>query len=94
MALPPHLEQSLRQRLTAIEGEKHMQYVTSFERLAKQDGVQQGQVELLIRQLTHRFGPLPDEVRPRLERATPAEIETLADRILEANSLEQVFEQN
>ncbi|MCK5887058.1 MAG: DUF4351 domain-containing protein [Alcanivorax sp.] len=94
MALPPHLEQRLGQRLTAIEGEKHMQYVTSFERLAKQDGVQQGTVELLIRQLTHRFGPLPDEVRPRLERATPAEIETLADRILEANSLEQVFEQN
>ena len=56
--------------------------------------MQQGQVELLIRQLTHRFGPLPDEIRPRLERATPAEIETLADRILEANSLEQVFEQN
>ena len=94
MALPPHLEQSLQQRITAIEGETHMQYVTSFERLAKQDGVQQGQVELLIRQLTHRFGPLPDEVRSRLERATPAEIETLADRILEANSLEQVFEQN
>ena len=39
MALPPHLEQSLRQRITAIEGETHMQYVTSFERLAKQDGV-------------------------------------------------------
>jgi hypothetical protein len=100
MALPPHLEQRLGQRLTATEGEKHMQYVTSFERLAKeegvqrgmQQGVQQGQVELLIRQLTHRFGPLPDEVRPRLERATPAEIETLADRILEANSLDQVFD--
>jgi len=73
-----------------------MQYVTSFERLAKEEGVQkglqQGQVELLIRQLTHRFGPLPDEVRPRLERATPAEIATLADHILEANSLDQVFD--
>ncbi len=75
-----------------------MQYITSFERLAKEEGVQkglqQGQVELLIRQLTHRFGPLPDEVRPRLERATPAEIATLADHILEADSLDQVFDRN
>ncbi len=42
MALPPHLEQSLRQRITAIEGETHMQYVTSFERLAREEGVQEG----------------------------------------------------
>ena len=42
MALPPHLEQRLGQRLTAIEGEKHMQYVTSFERLAREEGVQEG----------------------------------------------------
>ena len=35
MALPPHLEQSLRQRITAIEGETHMQYVTSFERASQ-----------------------------------------------------------
>ncbi|QJX01896.1 DUF4351 domain-containing protein [Alcanivorax sp. IO_7] len=55
-----------------------MQYVTSFERLAKEEGVeqgkqqgmqqgmQQGQTKLLILLLTHRFGPLPDEVRQRV----------------------------
>ena len=95
MALPPHLEQRLGQRLTAIEGEKHMQYVTSFERLAKEEGVQQGmqqgQVKVLIDLLTHRFGPLPDEVHQRLEQATAEEIDTWAGRILDADSLEQVF---
>lgn len=96
MALPPHLEQSLRQRITAIEGESHMQYVTSFERLAKeegvQQGVQQGRAGLLIHLLTHRFGPLPEDTHQRLEQATAEEIDVWADRVLEANSLDQVFD--
>ena len=72
-----------------------MQYVTSFERLAKEEGVQQGmqqgQVKVLIDLLTHRFGPLPDEVHQRLEQATAEEIDTWAGRILDADSLEQVY---
>jgi len=99
MALPPHLEQSLRQRLTTVEGEKHMQYVTSFERLAREEGVQQGrqqgmqqgQAGLLVHLLTQRFGPLSNEVSQRLEQATGEEIELWAGRILDADSLEQVF---
>src|SRR5699024_8343446 len=39
LALPPELEQNLRDRVTTIEGEKHMQYVTSFERLAREEGM-------------------------------------------------------
>lgn len=68
-----------------------MQYVTSFERLAKEEGVQQGQTKLLILQLTHRFGDLPDELRERVEQASLEEIDTWAGRILDAESLEQVF---
>ena len=53
--------------------------------------MQQGQVKVLIDLLTHRFGPLPDEVHQRLEQATAEEIDTWAGRILDADSLEQVF---
>lgn len=99
MALPPHLEQSLRRRLVAVEGERHMQYITSFERLAREEGVQQGRhqglqqgrAELLIHMLAHRFGPLPTEVRQRLERADAEEIQVWADRVLDADSLDQVL---
>ena len=73
-----------------------MQYVTSFERLAKeegvQQGVQQGRAGLLIHLLTHRFGPLPEDTHQRLEKATAEEIDVWADRVLEANSLDQVFD--
>ena len=95
MALPPHLEQNLQQRLATFEEEQKMQYVTSFERLGEkkgmQKGLQQGQSGLLTRQLTHRFGSLPGEVSQRLEQASTDELETWADRVLGARTLAEVF---
>ncbi|CUB07956.1 Putative transposase, YhgA-like/Domain of unknown function (DUF4351) [Tepidiphilus thermophilus] len=58
-------------------------------------GVQKGKLEgeslLLQRQLTRRFGPLPDWAQQRLRSATSEELETWADRVLDAQRLEEVF---
>ncbi|ASK34841.1 DUF4351 domain-containing protein [Alloalcanivorax mobilis] len=99
MALPPHLEQSLRQRLITVEGERHMQYVTSFERLAKQEGRQEGHQEgrqeggrdLLLRLLERRFGALPDAIENQIRDATSEQLNAWADRVLDADCLEAVF---
>jgi len=57
----------------------------------KQEGLKQGPMEgaaaLLERQLTRRFGPLPQTVRNKLAKARVAEIDALP----EAQSLKQVF---
>jgi hypothetical protein len=45
MALPSALEEQFRDELTRIQEEKHMPYVTSIERLAKEEGWKQGQEE-------------------------------------------------
>ncbi|MEN9867739.1 MAG: hypothetical protein RL748_3329 [Pseudomonadota bacterium] len=78
-----------------------MEYISSIERvrtaqaveIAKQEGVQTGELTALTRQLTRRFGALPSALLVRLQSATQAQIETWLDRILDANSLDDVFEE-
>jgi Domain of unknown function (DUF4351) len=72
-----------------------MPYITSFERLGiekgLQQGLQQGEVIMLKRLLTRRFGPLPAWAEQRLEQASPQELEGWVERVLEAQQLEDVF---
>ena len=56
-----------------------------------QQGLQQGEANVLRRQLTRRFGALPSWAEQRLGQAGEAELESWADRILEAQTLEDVF---
>jgi hypothetical protein len=51
----------------------------------------EGRVELLLSQLTKRFGAVPDAVRARLQAASTAELERWAIRLLDARSLDDVF---
>lgn len=46
---------------------------------------------MLLRILPRRFGPLPDEIAERVYKADPTTIETWSDRVLDAESLEDVF---
>ena len=55
------------------------------------EGRVEGGAAVLLRQLARRFGPLPDWVAPRLATATPAQLAQWADRLLEAESLEAMF---
>lgn len=56
-----------------------------------QQGIQQGLAQGLRRQLSRRFGPLSPEVIRQLERATPEQLETWTDRVLDARTLDEVF---
>ncbi len=56
-----------------------------------QKGIQKGELNVLLRQLTRRFGPLDTATEQRLQRATSDELERWADNILEAETLDEVF---
>ena len=55
------------------------------------EGRVEGRVEVLLRLLTLQFGPLPDVVRARVQRACSAEGELLIDAVLTAKTLEEVL---
>ncbi|MFM8444709.1 MAG: DUF4351 domain-containing protein [Methylococcus sp.] len=57
----------------------------------QRQGQQLGEALILRRQLTRRFGPLPDWAEQRLQGATPIELESWAERVLDAPTLEAVW---
>lgn len=54
-------------------------------------GIEKGEALLLQRQLARRFGPLPDDVLQRITHAGTAQLELWGDRVLDANTLQEVF---
>lgn len=59
-------------------------------------GVEQGRLDgertLVMRQIQHRFGDVPAALGLRLQGASQAELEDLADRVLDATSLDDLFQ--
>jgi hypothetical protein len=91
LTLPEGLEARFRTELARFEEETQMPYITSIERMGIEQGIQQGEIILLKRQLTRRFGSLPAWVEQCLVQASRQELESWADRVLEAQRLGDIF---
>lgn len=96
MYLPEAFAVQLRQEVHNLEEEEKMRYVTSFERLAMQDGVQQGQLqgfakmlETLIRAKFHDANDA--DFMPKLHAADQEDLMRYSVQLLSATTLEQVF---
>jgi len=57
----------------------------------EEKGFYLGELQTLQRLLTKRVGPLPEAVQVRLSTATREEIERWLDRVLDAQTLDEVF---
>ncbi len=88
----------LRRVATAVlsgGGELMMTIAEQWERQGLEKGIEKGipvgEVLLLKRQLTRRFGPIPQWVEAKLAEAEPAQLEVWGERVLDAPLLEAVF---
>jgi hypothetical protein len=78
---------SLTERLRAEGMEKGMAQ-------GMEQGMTQGERTVLIRQLQRRFGPLDAQSLNRLEAANQQQLELWAERVLEADSLADFFQEH
>lgn len=60
----------------------------------REQGLEQGRHALLEQLLAHRFGPLPQSLRMRLDAASPEQLNRWAIAMLDAPSLDAVFVQS
>ena len=68
--------------------------MAGFIQRARDEGIVEGERVVLERQLQRRFGLLPTEFAERLQRASVADLETWAESVLDAKTLEDVFDPN
>ena len=61
------------------------------EQKGRQEGRQEGKQSLLQKLLTNRFGPLPEAVLEQIRSASTEQIDTWADHVFDASSLDEVF---
>lgn len=66
-------------------------YLAQGEARGRIEGEARGRAALLIKQLSMRFGPLPEAVGERLNSASIEELDAFAERILSASSLEEIL---
>jgi hypothetical protein len=57
----------------------------------KAEGVQQGESLALQKLLTKRFGAMPADILEKIAAASPAQIDTWLDQVLDARSLDELF---
>lgn len=58
----------------------------------REQGLQEAQARILLRQLERRFGPIPDAVKIRVSEADSRSRERRLDLVLDAPTIETVFE--
>jgi len=103
LRLPEALEREFLDELIAFEEQTKMPYVTSAERLGEQvgfekgrqagrrEGRQEGEALILVRQIELRFGPPSDGVRARIAGADADTLLRWSERVLTAQTLEEVL---
>ncbi|NLC57993.1 MAG: transposase [Armatimonadetes bacterium] len=95
MVLPSGLEDEFARELIRYEEEQAMPVLTQFERRAlrkgRQEGRQEGQAEALLHLLERKFGQVDAASRERVVAAETGDLRRWLERVLTAESLEEVF---
>jgi hypothetical protein len=103
MALPPEFELQYRNEIEQFEEKENMRYITSIERMGIEKGIEQGiergietgvirgETTMLLRLLRHKFGSLTSLYENKVKEANANSLEHWADRVLDAQTLDDVF---
>jgi hypothetical protein len=89
-----HLDEQERiiyQQRYAPEAEAMSGFAERFMQIGEDKGRQEGEAMLLLHLLTLKFGPPSEDVRARVQAASPETLLHWSARVLTANSLEEVL---
>lgn len=82
-------QQLLQSAEQALQTTEQVLQSTEQALIEAQEKSRHAALSLLVRLITKRFGNLPEWAQSKLDAATPAQIESWADKTLEAQTLEE-----
>ncbi|MDR2215192.1 MAG: DUF4351 domain-containing protein [Nevskiaceae bacterium] len=92
------MNEAIRQEFLSMDlakypfvGEMPLHYIAVGRKEGREEGRTEGRAALLTRQLQLRFGPLPESAQARLASASIEQLDAIGERLLSANTLEEVF---
>lgn len=89
------LSEVARITLRELMAQQRYEYVSEFARQfvaeGRKEGIEEGEKKLLLKQLDRKFGELTAEVRERILAASSEQVDIWAERVLTAQTLDQVF---
>lgn len=96
MTLQPQLAERFRHEWKQYEEEKKVPYEISFLKAEREEGIQQGMQQahagMLLHQMNNKYGPQAVEsCRQKVEQADSQTLLTWAERILTADTIDEVF---
>ena len=90
MTLPKDMDSKFRQEIRRFEEENKMLYVTSIERLAREEGIIEKGREDVIDVLQIRFGEIPNELVDKINQIEDVtQLKRLLNRAVTSNSLSE-----
>ena len=75
----------------ARERERNLQALGHWAACEREEGRNEGQVGVLLKQIRFRFGEVSQEAQARVQQANGAQIEQLTENILSASSLDELL---
>jgi hypothetical protein len=85
------LSQNAPEALEATMNSLGYEYQSDFARRYYGQGKAEGRMELTLKLLALRFGPLPDAAQTRVRSAQDAQLDAVAERMLTAQTLEEAL---
>jgi hypothetical protein len=85
------LFEAARITLRELMAQQGYEYISDFARQFVAEGIEKGEKKLLVKQLDRKFGELSPEIRERIQAASVEQVDVWAERLLTAQTLDQVF---
>ncbi|HVW68610.1 MAG TPA: DUF4351 domain-containing protein [Steroidobacteraceae bacterium] len=91
MSLLKNAPEAVEATMNSLGYEYQSDFARRYFAQGREEGKTAGRVELTIKLLALRFGPLTETVQARLRGASDAQIDAVAERMLQAQTLEEAL---
>jgi predicted transposase YdaD len=93
ISLSKNIPEAFETAMNSLGYEYQGDFARRYYGQGKAEGKVEGRMELILKLLALRFGPLPDAIQTRVRSAQDAQLDAVAERMLTAKTLEEAVSQ-